>query len=206
MNPNKIMRAGYVEPGIVNKLFGIEYTFNECDAKKKKKNNDALFRQVLSSKRRNRMIFDIIILLTVIIEPIFLFMFAQSMLSPEVLLNLTFRYSLIALAIPACGLPLFALFFKDNYEYFSEIKRDTLSTTAEKFLMFKNQDRKITDAKISFENNKAHLHLFYKDEDRKIGTITKTVLFDNFTVIKTDTVKRPLLSINEGVYYIPTHA
>lgn len=198
-----IFTPGYVAMGMPNKLFNINYIFDEKSAMRKKKTSDRQFRQVILTKKKNKMLFKLMVALFVIIAPVFLVMFIKSITTPEILLNLSFRYALVALVPIACALPVLMMMFKDNYNYYSDITKDDIYTTAEKFFVFTNKDRNITDAKISFEQEKAILNIFYEEEDEKLGMITKFIPFSDFSIVKTESVQTPLLSINEGVYYIP---
>ena len=202
-NFTDIFTPGYIGMGMPNKIFNIHYIFNEYNAREKKRESDRLFRQTVAIKKRSLMITYIMLAFFIIIAPIFLVMFIKSFTTPEVLLNLSYRYTLIALVPVVCGLGFAMFFFKDRYDYYADITRNDIYTTAEKFFIFTNGEKNITDAKLSIEDKKVTLNIFYEEDDEELGTITKNISFTDFSILKTNVVQKPLLNIDDNIYYIP---
>jgi hypothetical protein len=197
------MITNYTDVDSIKKLGNIYYIFNDYKAKEKKRKSDRLFRQTTSDKRKYLTLLHLTMILFIIFVPIFAYMFFKLIIQDDIISNVSFRFALIMLIPVVCGLPVSAMIFKENYYECAKVTKENLYTNAESFFVFKNKDKNILDAKMSFKEGKAILNIYYEDNDEKLGLVTKVITFNDFSVVRTHSVQSPLLNIDKGIYYIP---
>lgn len=186
----------------MNKLFGIEYIFDEKLAIKEKKISDKLFRNKMNKKKQYKLNRDIMFFLFIFVLILFSFMLIQSFVLSS--LNIGLKICLILFIIAIC-IPLsLLLYFNKKYKELSTLKKEDFYKSAEKFFLFRDTGKVITDAKISIEDDIATLDISYYDNDITPSFDSlKTLHISDFFVVKANNILKPILDINEGIYYIP---
>lgn len=187
----------------IKNLLGINYLYNETDARRTKRKKDRMIRESASQKTIYKNLYEFSVIAFSVIATIFLFMFIKFLTTPDVLENTVYKWWLICLTPATCFFPLGVLKLRETYRYHSNITKETIYTNAEKFFDFSRNNKSIDSVKIVVHDNLAKVILFYEDTDEMFGTITKYFVLNNFNIEQTSEVFEPLFDFNKNTYYLP---